>query len=267
MTDSTINNPPPSPECGAFERQLGDYLDGTLTHNARVLIDDHRRNCASCDAVVRDLDDIVQQAAAMPTFTPTRDLWQGIEARLGTAVIPIPSRTPLLPPEARPAERRTVSLRMFAIAATVLVVVTSSVTWRMARVQASAARAPNLATNVTPYVPSVPSANAMRRSDSIETALSADSSVPVILVASSQADVDAIYEREIASLRRVVNERFADLDSTTVYALRRNLAIIDAAIEDSRKALKRDPRSWLLSSQLDRALENKLALMRRVALL
>ena len=107
----------------------------------------------------------------------------------------------------------------------------------------------------------------MRQSDSIKTALSADSSIPVTLIASSQADVDAIYEREIASLRRVVNERFADLDSTTVYALRRNLAIIDAAIEDSRKASERDPRSRLLSSQLDRALENKLALMRRVALL
>jgi hypothetical protein len=94
-----------------------------------------------------------------------------------------------------------------------------------------------------------------------------DVAVPARLVASSPADVDDIYEREIAGLRRVVTERFTELDSTTVSDLRRNLDIIDAAIADSRRALQRDPRSRLLSTQLDRALETKLALMRRVALL
>ena len=267
MTDSTINNPRTSPECDTFERQLADFLDGTLAQNARVLMDDHRRSCAPCSALVRDLEDIVQQATVLPVMTPAHDLWTGIEARLDTAVIPLPFRTPLAPPAATPAARRTVSLRTVAIAAAVLVAVTSSVTWRLARVQSNGRRAPDLATNITPHLPSVPSANAMLKADSVETPLSVDSSVAVTLVASSQADVDAIYEREIASLRRVVNERFADLDSTTVYALRRNLGIIDAAIEDSRKALRRDPRSRLLSNQLDRALENKLALMRRLALL
>ena len=271
MTDSTINTPPTSPECDTFERHLADYLDGTLAQNARVSMDDHRRSCAQCNALVRDLEDIVQHATALPVLTPAHDLWTGIEARLDTAVIPLPLRTPLAPPAATPAARRTVSLRTVAIAAAVLVAVTSSVTWRLARVQSSVPsngrRAPDLATNVTPHMPSVPSANAMLKTDSVETPLSVDSSVAVTLVASSQADVDAIYEREIASLRRVVNERFADLDSTTVSALRRNLGIIDAAIEDSRKALRRDPRSRLLSNQLDRALENKLALMRRLALL
>ncbi len=64
-----------------------------------------------------------------------------------------------------------------------------------------------------------------------------------------------------------MNDRFAELDTATVNALKHNLEIIDAAILDSRRALERDPRSGMLSSQLDRALETKLALMRRVALL
>jgi len=52
-----------------------------------------------------------------------------------------------------------------------------------------------------------------------------------------------------------------------VRELRRNLDIIDRAIADSRAALARDPRSALVSSQLDRALQTKLDLLRRVALL
>ena len=81
------------------------------------------------------------------------------------------------------------------------------------------------------------------------------------------SDVDAIYEKEISALRRIVNQRFTELDSTTVMELRRNLEMIDQAIGDSRRALRRDPRSGLLSTELDRTLEAKLALMRRVALL
>ena len=49
--------------------------------------------------------------------------------------------------------------------------------------------------------------------------------------------------------------------------IERNLRIIDKAIDDSRRALQNDPRSRFLSTQLDRALENKLEIMRRIALL
>lgn len=85
--------------------------------------------------------------------------------------------------------------------------------------------------------------------------------------AGSAGEVDVIYEREIAALRQIVDQRFSELDPVTVDELQRNLAIIDQAIADSRKALQSDPRSGLLAGQLDRTLEAKLALMRRVALL
>ena len=76
-----------------------------------------------------------------------------------------------------------------------------------------------------------------------------------------------VYEQEIAALRTIVNERFAELDPSTVTILKRNLSIIDKAIDDSRAALAKDPNSRMLSTSLDRALETKLALMRRLALL
>ena len=78
---------------------------------------------------------------------------------------------------------------------------------------------------------------------------------------------DVVYEREITALRTIVNERFTELDSATVAVLKRNLDIIDKAIDESRQALALDPSSRALSSSLERAVESKLALMRRVALL
>ncbi len=264
MTYSTNQDSASSSECAAFERQLADYLDGSLALAARPPMDEHRRHCAACHAIAHDLEALVQQATALPVLTPSRDLWTGIESRLGAAVIPLASRGPSPASFAAPAARRMMTVRTFAIAAALLVAVTSGVTWRLARVQPGARRAPDLALSTGAVVPS---ANALLGADSVAPVLTVDGGTGAQLVAASQADVDGIYEHEIVALRQAVNERFAELDSTTVLALQRNLAIIDAAIADSRRALQRDPRSRLLSTQLDRALESKLALMRRVALL
>jgi len=263
MTDSISSTTLRTPECLPFEQQLADYLEGSLTTSERAIMNEHRRHCPTCNALVCDIAGLVEQASALPVLTPSRDLWSGIESQLDTTVIPLSGRSTAITDTVAP--RRSVSMRTFAVAAALLVAVTAGVTWRVARVQTPRGRAvQELAVN---NAPSVPSANVMRLDDSTTVAESRSTSTQARLVAASPADVDDIYEREITSLRRVVNERFADLDSTTVFELRRNLAIIDAAIADSRRALKLDPRSRLLSTQLDRALETKLALMRRVALL
>jgi hypothetical protein len=77
----------------------------------------------------------------------------------------------------------------------------------------------------------------------------------------------ATYDREIAQLRGVVQQRRADLDSATVAVLERNLRVIDDAIAQSRAALARDPRSRFLGQQLERTLDQKLELLRTAALL
>jgi hypothetical protein len=279
MTDFPAPTTSQSPDCQAFEDRLPDYLDGLCSESEGTTLTAHRASCTHCDTLVRELQRLMQQAESLPDQSPSRDLWAGIESRLSSDIAALPP-TAVAP---RVRAQRTVSVRTFAIAATLLVAVTSGVTWRLARVQptrgraatelASAVRSASPTDAAPPdAAPSVPAANAIARSDSNRrdagrTDAGVDAAIPARLVASSPADVDDIYEREIAGLRRMVNERFNELDSVTVTDLRRNLDIIDAAIADSRRALKGDPRSRLLSTQLDRALETKLALMRRVALL
>jgi hypothetical protein len=68
-------------------------------------------------------------------------------------------------------------------------------------------------------------------------------------------------------LQAIVSQRKTRLDSSTVAVIERNLQIIDAAIEQSKAALAKDPASMLLSEQLSHALDKKVELLRTVAML
>ena len=226
------------------------YLERELNDADRQWMEQHRAGCARCEALVSDIDTIVASASALPAMTPSRDLWSGIAERLDAPVVPLFEPTPFdvnMQTRSRSSSsaqstRRGMNVRWLAIAATVLIAVTSAVTWRIARV---------------PQDASVVAASDARAADTVTD--------PVVVM--PVANASDVYEQEIAAMRTIVNERFTELDSSTVAVIKRNLEIIDKAIDDSRAALAKDPNSRVLSTSLDRALEQKLALMRRLALL
>ena len=272
-------------DCTRFEAQCGGYLERDLDQAEQAWMTAHQSECADCAALMRELEAIVAESQALPGISPARDLWSGIEARLDTAVIPISAAA------ARSRVARTVSVRTFAIAATLLVAVTSGITWRLAARNGAPLTAPTTSPTSVPSAVAaktdsvndlgLPGASVEIVAASPSTTTSTTSSAPERVSSSTtrlvsrnaardnrdDADADVVYEREISALRRIVDDRFVELDTATVRELRRNLDIIDRAIGDSRTALARDPRSALLATQLDRALETKLALLRRVALL
>jgi hypothetical protein len=86
-------------------------------------------------------------------------------------------------------------------------------------------------------------------------------------VSADQARSDAVYGREIEMLQRIVSQRKTVLDTSTVAIIEKNLRIIDAAIEQSRAALEKDPASRLLGQQLTHALDKKVELLRTAAML
>ena len=280
-----------TPDCTRFEAQCGGYMERDLDQVVQAWMTAHQSECASCAALVRELEAVVAESQALPGISPSRDLWSGIEARLDATVIPISAAA------THTRIAGTVSVRTFAIAATMLVAVTSGITWRVAsrgNVTASPLASPLALPLALPAVVSatadsenafgLPGASVEIVSASSSTTSSASASASTSPAPTSgfatrrvsrdaarddrdDTDADVVYEREISALRRIVNERFVELDTVTVRELRRNLDIIDRAIGDSRQALARDPRSALLATQLDRVLETKLALLRRVALL
>src|ERR1700674_3999550 len=113
MTNSDVT-------CEAFDAALPDYLEGTLGGSSRASVERHLRECVRCAGLVRDLEDIRKEAAALPDLVPSRDLWAGIEARIAAPVIPL---------AARPERQRRLVPAWMGIAAAALIVSTAGVTY------------------------------------------------------------------------------------------------------------------------------------------
>jgi len=78
---------------------------------------------------------------------------------------------------------------------------------------------------------------------------------------------DVVFNKEINKLQRIVRRQNAGLDTSTVTVIDKNLRTLDSAISQIRAALKKDPGSSLLGGQASRALEMKVELLRRTAML
>ncbi|MCU0615921.1 MAG: zf-HC2 domain-containing protein [Gemmatimonadaceae bacterium] len=249
----------PTITCDRFEALLGDFLEEGLDATTRQACEAHRLGCASCAALVADLDTIVTAAATLPPPVPSRDLWAGIEARLETPV------TPLNAPRAATATRPTFITRKLAVAAVALVTASAGLTWTIAqRTQEAAvttvASGDRVASSSRDAEATSPNAIASRTDAGV-------SATPVAAGASRLVAIDTLYGRDIALLRDAAEGTLGTLDSSTVAVVRRNLDIIDQAIRESREALAADPNSGFLLEQLDRAYERKVDLLRRLALL
>jgi len=224
-----------------------------------LINESHRAACAECMAAWAELEAISAEARALPQLTPSRDLWAGIEARLGerSDVRPDvgangPSAAPS--PALSRAERRwfTRSSVRTAAAAALLVMATSAVTWRVATDVDGAARVDVAA------APS-DSETAIR-----EALTDAPDGAARYTQASYETDFAAM-DLEISTMQTLLDERRAELDTNTVAVLERSIALIDRAIAESRAALMKDPASQFLAAQLARSYTTKLTLLRSTA--
>jgi len=234
---------------------LSAYLEGDLGIAERRAVDLHLRECLRCAKIVRDIEAIREDAASLPPMEPSRDLWAGIAERIEAPVIELPSR------QAAPAapRRRTWQL---AAAAVLLMAVSSGVTYL---VTGSGQRATGSGLAAIDSVNSSGPA-AVTPGVVVPPRPSRDKGSPV-LVSSEPMAPDVMYDLEIGRLRKILEERKGDLDTATVSAVEKSLKAIDKAILDARQALATDGSSQFLNEQLNKALEKKLGVLRRVALM
>jgi hypothetical protein len=277
MTNSTMT-------CAAFDEALPDYLEGTLDGSLRSAVEGHLRECVRCTGLVRDLRSIEAEAAKLPDLVPSRDLWQGIETRIAAPVIPL---------AARPERSRRLAPTWMGIAAAALIVTTAGITYTLTARSfrgsnpAAALIGPAIVTQPSTGNSSIPSdsgvgtaatqqssqqtlqqpSSAPRATNVVARGAAEQQSSSVAQLVRQEIPSEAVYSKEIAALQHIVNDRRTQLDSSTIAIIERNLRIIDVAIEQSKAALAKDPASRLLSDQLTRALDKKVELLRRAAML
>jgi hypothetical protein len=226
--------------CEHVDTVLSAWFEGDLADAERRAVDAHLRECLRCASLVRDIEGIRRDAGSLPELAPSRDLWEGIAARIEAPVIELKSRA------VRAPVRRTWQM---AAAAVVLMAVSSGITYVLATGNRGAAIADATSPNVV--TPSRPSSG----------------SGSTVLVRAEPMTPEIIYDQEITRLRVILDERRGDLDTATVAAVEKSLKAIDLAINDARAALAADASSRFLNEQLNRALEKKLGVLRRVALM
>ena len=262
--------------CEDFDTALPDYLEGTLDDSSRASVERHLSECVRCTSLLRDIENISKQAAALPDMVPSRDLWQGIEARIAAPVIPL---------AARPEHQRRFVPAWMGIAAAALIVSTAGITYMLtarsfgavptlanARINAPDSQTQSV-TGVTPTLPvdiRGPGTQSVATTSPAKAAVPDRPRPPVSLVNATATDrehSDQVYGREIDMLQNIVSQRRTQLDSSTVAVIEKNLKIIDRAIEQSRAALAKDPASRMLDQQLTHALDKKVELLRTAAML
>jgi hypothetical protein len=171
-------------------------------------------------------DDILAQAISeWRDELPSRDLWSGIEPQLQPVVLT--QRFFTFTPAA------------LAIAATLLMAVSSGLTWMVARPPADSTAANG---------PVIQAYGAPEEETSGQ-----------ILQANF---ADAQFNAAVSDLEQILREERDRLDPRTVMIIERNLKAIDAAINEARMALNDDPANPYLNSHLADARRRKLDLLR-----
>jgi len=262
--------------CAECDELFLDYFEDSLDAESRSRFNDHTSSCLRCQALIRDVSGIRDQAATLPDFAPSRDLWTNIEARIEPEVRSIAARS-----------GGTLSRRWLAAAAAALVVATSGVTYlatslsnvrqpgvasapativapkQVAKVAEPTTNAPDAEPSVTALAPTVATAPQARIPST------AVRSTPRMSLASSAppSASELAFSGEITQLQNVLVQRRAQLEPETVKIVEDNLKLIDTAVQRARSALLKDPASGFLTRQLDNALQKKVELLRTVALL
>lgn len=247
--------------CADIDGILLDYFEGDLDQVARDRFEAHTSSCARCSGLVRDVNGIRNDAASLPELAPSRDLWQGIEARIQPAVVPIAI-----------ARSQGASRKWMAAAAAALIVSTASITYfatsrSLADRVAEATPAGSLPgrssepVRASPDAPAPVSGSVEGRSAPLQSQLASTTDV------SAATAADLAYAAEIRQLQSVLAERRQELDPETIRVVEDNLKVIDNAVRQARAALAADPASGFLADHLNKTLEKKAGLLRTVALL
>jgi tetratricopeptide (TPR) repeat protein len=208
-----------------------------LTPAERAAIEAHLAACAECRTTLAELRAVARLARNLPDTPPLADLWPGVSAKLDPRPSVIPFRRTL-------SKRFTFTLPQLVAAGLALMVLSGGMVW--------------IARQGDPRT-SLPAIVATTEAPATEPAES-----PAIEAVSF---ADAQYDQAVADLAKALDAGRTRLDPETVRIIEENLASIDVAIDQARKALRNDPANVYLNNYFAASRNRKLALLRRASAL
>jgi anti-sigma factor RsiW len=210
--------------------RLSEYLDNELPDEVRAELERHLAGCEACRRTLGQLEAVVARSARLTDREPRADLWAGVrEVMDRSRMVDLDSRR-------RPVRRFSFSLSQLVAAAAALVILSGGAVWL---VSSGGSGPGSIATGTTEQI--------------------------LRPVSTGTFDPRGRADSAITELERVLAEESGRLDSSTVRILSENLALIDRAIGQARKALDADPNNPYLNDHLARTMRKKIEVLRRAA--
>ena len=225
--------------------RLSEYVDNELAPAERAALDAHLRECPACRVTLDELRAVTARAHALADRTPVNDLWPGIAAAIGSDISPLAARR-----RREPGRRRfSFSMPQLAAAAVLLMAVSGGAVWTLRN---AAPTRPAAVAAAPARVPSGPSASSPIRPTEFTTV---------------RPTAEQSYDAAVADLEQVLREGRGRLDDRTLLIVEKNLATIDSAVAQARRAVEQDPANAYLNSYLAHTMRRKIDLLRQVVAL
>jgi len=209
--------------------RLSEYLDGELKGSERAFLEAHLERCEGCQETLAGLRRVVMRARSLKDRPPATDLWAGVAERIGA---------PVRVTSIAPRRRFTFSAPQLLAAGIALAVLSASGAWVLHPNVATVALQPGSGAPGAPTVTPVAAPNAVES-----------------------------YDAAVNDLEQVLEQGRGRLDTATVRVLEQNLAIIDRAIADARRAVAADSANVYLNTHLAETMRRKVDLLRQAAAL
>ena len=217
--------------CERYSEWLSDSVDGTLDGPKQAELDAHLRGCAECRELLSDLMEIRAAAATLDRLTPSPDMWKAIAAKIDAphaAALPFRRVEPRASVMSLWRSKQASSFVQLAAAAA-LVMMLGAAAWF------------GLSTRPAPN--------------------GSESNAELARATSELQLAEQHYLNAIAALEQLTVQKDNVLDPSVSAEIAQSLASIDRAINDSRAALKTEPRSFVAQTSLLEALRMKVALL------
>jgi anti-sigma factor RsiW len=263
--------------------RLSDYLDGEMERTERDALEAHLETCAECPAVLAELTKVRARARDRSELPVPEEIWPRLERAIASGGTATPvTRITRLPARVR----SSFSLPEVLAACLVVAIVSGGTVFAVLR------HAPARVATQPVRVAQRPerSGGAEERNGAVETTLPGpERSTPTTVVerpagrtavealpAASRSDeappsmslaTETPHEEAISELRRALASNRDKLNPTTIRTLEANLAIIDLAIDQARRALAADSANTYVREHLAETMRRRVELLQRATTL
>jgi hypothetical protein len=219
--------------CHHYQEAIHELVDGTIGAIRRAELQTHLDRCEMCRSLVADLQRICRVAETLDRPAPPDHVWMHIAGRLRQE-----GRVLLAAPAVRSARTQYAWL---ALAAALVIAVAGSLFVLLPRFRAGQADTRGVALESRPG-----------NAGADDTVQSVESEFRL---------AEQHLQNGIAKLEEAARSGAGTIDPQTAEVLRRNLTVIDQAIDESRAALQAEPQSAAARETLFDALRRKVALL------